>query len=553
MAYEVLARKWRPQQLDDVVGQEHVTRTLKNAIRSNRVAHAYLFIGPRGIGKTSIARILAKALNCQEGPTDKPCDKCPACLEIMAGTRLDVQEIDGASNRGIEDVRNLRDTIQYMPTGRFKVIIIDEVHQVTSDAFNALLKTLEEPPAHVKFIFATTEPQKIPATILSRCQRFDLRRIPLQPLMERLRLIAQSEGVTLEEDALLAIARAAEGGLRDAQSALDQLIAFQGKNITESDVLSIFGLVSRQALEELMTALLQGDVGVLIRLVEEWDQQGKDLQRLLVELLSYCRNLLVCMQVGASVAELDLTPAQVEVLQAQAALVSTDRLLRITDILTEAWDRLRYTLSKKIFMETVLIRCARLATTVALDEILEQVRALQKALAVPAAGPAPTASARQPELAPPPASSPEPAPAAREDELTLLLKEWPALVERVGRAAPLAKNNLQDARPLAVTAERVQIGFDPEFAYRVEQAALPRNLTVLQKVLSERFRRPLIAEFKVMAPEATPAAAPPPAPPAAGEKPPPKTSLRGKHKWLAQEVVQQTMDMFNGNILDIKE
>ena len=570
MTYEVLARKWRPQQFGDVVGQEHVTRTLANAIRSNRVAHAYLMVGPRGIGKTSIARILAKALNCAQGPTEKPCDKCSACMEIMAGTQLDVQEIDGASNRGIDDVRALRETIRYMPSGRFKIIIIDEVHQVTTDAFNALLKTLEEPPPQVKFIFATTEPQKIPATILSRCQRFDLRRIPLKLLMERLRLIAKAEEIELDEDALLAIARAAEGGLRDAESALDQLISFQGKRIAENDVLAVFGLVSRQALADLMTALLSGDMAAMIRLVEEWDRQGKDLQRLLFELLEYGRNLLVFIQVGAGVAELDLSAAQLETLKTQTSLTSPDRLLRMMDILTETWDRLRYALSKKTLLETALIRCARAATTVALDEILAQVRAL-KSGGTPGGAPRPPSAApgRVMEARPAPASAPARGPAldpvqdqpppAEMNELAMLKKEWHALVERVGRSAPLAKGQLLDAFPAAVDGRRALIGFDPEFADRMEQAAMPRAHAALQKVLGEMLGRPMEVVFKVMPPPAGDCRVAAESAPAVSAKPPPaenapaKELLKGKHKWMAQESVQKTLDMFNGRILDIKE
>ncbi len=576
MAYEVLARKWRPQQFDDVVGQEHVTRTLINAIRTNRVAHAYLFVGPRGIGKTSIARILAKALNCAEKTTATPCDKCSSCQEIMAGANLDVQEIDGASNRGIDDVRALRDTIQYMPSGRFKIIIIDEVHQVTTDAFNALLKTLEEPPPHVKFIFATTEPQKIPATILSRCQRFDLRRIPMKLLMERLRMISGAEQIDLDEDALLAIARASEGGLRDAESALDQMISFQGKHITENDVLAVFGLVSRQALGDLMTALLAGDVAALIRLVEEWDRQGKDLQRLLFELLEYCRNLLVFIQVGASVAELDLADAQLEMLKNQATLTTMDRLLRLTDILTDTWDRLRFALSKKTLLETALIRCARAATTVSLDEIMAQVRALKSGVATGGIAPAiPSAPApipdrvmesrpamdAQPAPGPAQASAKPPAPASEKNELAALVRDWRALVERVGHAAPLAKSNLMDALPVAIHDNQVVVGFDPEFADRVEQAALPRNRAALQKVLGQALRRSVVVEYKVLqrpvnvSPE-TPQLAPDvcaASTPAAEDQPPTKVPLRGRHKWMAQESVQKTLDMFNGSILEIKE
>ncbi|MGD0650193.1 MAG: DNA polymerase III subunit gamma/tau [Verrucomicrobiia bacterium] len=234
--YQVLARKWRPQQFDDVVGQEHVTTTLKNAIEQNRLAHAYLFVGPRGIGKTSTARIFAKALNCVKGPTTTPCDKCDNCKEIMAGNSLDVLEIDGASNRGIDEVRELRDTCRYAPArGRFKIYIIDEVHMLTKEAFNALLKTLEEPPPHVKFFFATTEPHKLPQTVLSRCQRFDFRRIPITDLVKTIKGIAEKENLEIEKEASYVLARRADGSLRDLLSLLDQVIAYSSEGESEKE------------------------------------------------------------------------------------------------------------------------------------------------------------------------------------------------------------------------------------------------------------------------------------------------------------------------------
>ena len=247
MSYQVFARKYRPQTFDDLVGQAHVTRTLKNAVEQNRLAHAYLFVGPRGIGKTSTARILAKALNCVNGPTITPCGVCDSCKEITGGNSLDVLEIDGASNNGVEQVRELRDNVRYAPSkGHFKIYIIDEVHMLTSAAFNALLKTLEEPPPHVKFIFATTEPQKVLPTILSRCQRFDLHRIPANLIAQHLQFIAGKEKIVLDPAAAHAIAKGADGGLRDAESMLDQLVAFCGDKIAEPDVLSVFGFTSEQ-------------------------------------------------------------------------------------------------------------------------------------------------------------------------------------------------------------------------------------------------------------------------------------------------------------------
>ena len=378
MGYEVLARKWRPQQFDDVVGQQHVTQTLKNAISSDRIAHAFLFVGPRGIGKTSIARIFAKALNCHEGgPTATPCDKCPSCLEVMAGNSLDVLEIDGASNNGVDQVRELRDTVKFAPTGgKFKLYIIDEVHMLTSAAFNALLKTLEEPPPHVKFMFATTEPEKVLPTIISRCQRFNLRRIAVPLIAERLQLICDSEKITADRNALLAVARGAEGGMRDAQSALDQLISFKGMEIQEEDVLSVFGLVSRGTLHLLARSILQGDVQGLLSAVGELDRGGKDLQRLVVELMECFRNLLVCMNVDDVGAALDMVAEEVAELRQLSEGSDTERVLRVTDILTETEERMRYALSKRILLETALIRASRAATVVSVDQLLKKLKTL---------------------------------------------------------------------------------------------------------------------------------------------------------------------------------
>src|SRR6187397_2453269 len=294
MSYQVIARKYRPQRFSDVVGQEHVTQTLGHAIEGGRIAHAYLFCGPRGTGKTTIARIFAMCLNCTGGPKAEFPDDDSKCTEIAEGRSMDVLEIDGASNRGIEEIRDLRETVKYLPSVcRFKVYIIDEVHMLTKEAFNALLKTLEEPPEHVKFMFATTEPEKVLATILSRCQRFDLRRIPEALIVKHLAEIAGKEGVAIEPAALQAIARGADGGMRDAESALDQLISFCGEKIVESDVLSMFGLAAQGQILELSRAVLAGEIHTALHQLNDLAQKGKDLGRLLSDLLSHFRNLIL--------------------------------------------------------------------------------------------------------------------------------------------------------------------------------------------------------------------------------------------------------------------
>ena len=379
MSYKVLARKWRPQHFDDVVGQNHVIQTLKNAINSNRVAHAYLFVGPRGTGKTTTARILAKALNCSNGPSINFDPNENICIEIAEGRSIDVIEIDGASNNGVDQVRDLRENARYTPTsGAYKIYIIDEVHMLSTAAFNALLKILEEPPEHVKFIFATTDVHKVLPTILSRCQRFDLRRISINDIITRLRLGCEKEEINITDDALYAVARGAEGGLRDAESALDQLISFKGNSIIEEDVLSVFGLASKQLLEELSNSILQSDIPKIIQLIASMDKSGKDLQRIIMELLENFRNLLVVSYSNDENIDLDITELQLKVYRKQASEINSVRILKIIDALIETDERMRFALSKRTLLETGLIKCSKVSQTMTLNEIMNELSDLKK-------------------------------------------------------------------------------------------------------------------------------------------------------------------------------
>ncbi len=389
MSYEVFARKYRPQIFDDLVGQIHVSRTLKNAVAQNRLAHAYLFVGPRGVGKTSTARILAKSLNCIKGPTVTPCGECDNCREIAAGYSLDVIEIDGASNNSVEDVRQLRENVRYAPAkGRYKIYLIDEVHMLSPAAFNALLKTLEEPPEHVKFIFATTEPQKVLATILSRCQRFDLHRIPANLIAQHLQFIAGKEKITLEPAAAHAIARGAEGGLRDAESMLDQLVAFCGNKISESDVLSVFGFTSEQTVIDLTGQILQGKTPDAIDLLHQQSESGKDMMRLMSDLIAYLRDLLVFKAKPDALKE-DVDPDVQKSLAAHAELITTDRLLDLIDQFAAAEGRMKWAPNKKLHFEVAIIKAIQSLGQATLDEVIEKLRELRDGGKAQSATPSP--------------------------------------------------------------------------------------------------------------------------------------------------------------------
>ncbi|ACB77844.1 DNA polymerase III subunit gamma/tau [Opitutus terrae] len=364
--YQVIARKWRPQTFDDVVGQDHVVRTLKNAIARNRIAHAYLFVGPRGTGKTSTARIFAKALNCTDGPKADFDPNDPACKAIAEGSHLDVIEIDGASNNGVDQVRDLRDTVQYAPAqGRYKVYIIDEVHMLSAAAFNALLKTLEEPPGHVKFVFATTDPQKVLPTIISRCQRFDLKPIPPDLIIARLKQIAASEKITISAAALECIARMADGGMRDAQSILDQMISFCGTDISEADVLDVYGLVSAEKIAELAGALAAGDHRKIVAIVDDCDTNGRDLVRLLSDLQAFVRAaLLDAIAQGGRSAKLGGEP------------MTTEQLTRMLDALREGEGAVKLGLAEKINFEVTLLKAVDASRSRAIDSLIKELAAL---------------------------------------------------------------------------------------------------------------------------------------------------------------------------------
>ncbi len=378
MSYLVLARKWRPQGFDDLIGQEPIIRILKNSIDQGKIAHAYLFSGPRGVGKTSTARILAKALNCKEGPTANPCDQCPSCLSVTDGSSVDVMEIDGASNNSVNDIRDLRERVKYVPSGgRYKAYIIDESHMLSDAAFNALLKTLEEPPPHVVFVLATTAPKKIPSTVLSRCQHLPFRRISSQEIKERLKKISFAENINVSGPALELIARAADGSLRDSLTILDQLSSFSS-DITESDVKNLLGITDFGLLSQISLALIDGKREELLKIVGELVEQGTDIKSFIKELVQFFRDLLVASVIKRPEDVLDVGKEEMDTIKNIVSRTSEDQLTLLLSEILKAEIDVKNASAPRLAIEMSLIKASFLSSMRPLKEILENLEAYTK-------------------------------------------------------------------------------------------------------------------------------------------------------------------------------
>lgn len=399
MAYQVTARKWRPQTFAELVGQEHVARTLQNALRQGRLAHAYLFTGTRGVGKTTTARILAKALNCERGPTADPCNECALCQAITLGNSFDVLEIDGASNRGIDEIRDLREKIRYAPArSRYKIYIIDEVHMLTEHAFNALLKTLEEPPPQVVFIFATTEPHKVPITILSRCQRFDFRKVATPIIAACLGRIAQQEGLHISPTTLHRIARRAEGSVRDAQTLFDQVIAFCGSQVQDDEVALLLGLAGEEQIPHLMAAILAREARAVLDHLSILFQQGHDARELCRQLLAYIRDMIVVKVAPHGTTAIDRSAAEVEVLQKLGAHASPEELYTLFDLLSTTEVKVRDSAQPIWVLEVALIKLASLPPLQPLDTLVARLETLERKLGQTPVQPTSTPNPERPVL-----------------------------------------------------------------------------------------------------------------------------------------------------------
>ncbi|MCC6797573.1 MAG: DNA polymerase III subunit gamma/tau [Candidatus Hydrogenedentes bacterium] len=491
--YLVLARKWRPQRFEDVVGQEHITRTIQNSITSGRIGHAFLFIGSRGIGKTTTARVLAKALNCEKskGPTPNPCGECDNCKTIASGNSIDVLEIDGASNNTVEDVRQLRENVRLVPSrSRFKIYIIDEVHQLSTSAFNALLKTLEEPPEHAVFILATTEAHKVPATIISRCQRYDFRRVGMDSLKKLLRSILDEEKITCSDEALYAIARAADGGIRDAESILEQLISYCGKTITFKDVFDVLGLVDWKQLERVCTALLDKNIAELLKAVEDIVASGKDLSQFVQDILQYFRNLLVCKTADPKTL-LALPDDELAAMQQMAEKFTLTNLIRLVEQFAELAKDFDSQLAQRIALESLLIRLSKVSVEVSVDAVLEKLAAMgaggiapPRPLAVSA--PLPTARDIEPVAAPRTANgNGESATRPRKVKVTAenLARVWPLIAQAASEHSMNLGVALGHAVPAELDGDQIVVRFAAAHMRAKALVERSENLEIVSGVL----------------------------------------------------------------------
>jgi DNA polymerase III subunit gamma/tau len=494
MSYLVLARKYRPQTFDRVIEQDHVTRTLSNAIFADRVAHAVLFAGPRGTGKTTVARILAKAMNCKAGPSPTPCNECRSCREITAGNAVDVFEIDGASNNSVDQVRELRDHIKYMPAhSMYKIYIIDEVHMLSMPAFNALLKTLEEPPSHVMFIFATTEPQKIPITILSRCQRHDFRRLSLKSMIEHMAYICQKENFKIPQESLVLIGREATGSMRDALSLLDQVLScFQG-SVSHDQVLDILGVIDRKYVFDLCSAILQGDIAVILDALDNCYHRGYDLKKLFANLLGHLRNLLI-VKMGQNVGKLvDLPDNELAQMAEQTRKVPFAVLNQIFDQLFREEASIRLSSDPKLALEMAFIRLDQMKPALPIDELIDKLDLLRQEIHNSPGGfaeqksevkPSSLESGQQREEGHAD-STPEP-PAAADDTLNDMGATWSRLYEIISQKNPSLGASLTRCRLKQVAADHIEIEVrDNGFTLNMLQRE--KNKTILKKICAAYF------------------------------------------------------------------
>jgi DNA polymerase-3 subunit gamma/tau len=559
MSYLVLARKYRPQTFDQVIGQDHITRTLSNAIVSDRVSHAILFSGPRGTGKTTVARILAKALNCINGSGPEPCNACRSCEEITSGKAVDVFEIDGASNNSVEQVRELRENVKYMPAhSTYKVYIIDEVHMLSTPAFNALLKTLEEPPAHIQFLFATTEPHKIPITILSRCQRHDFKRIHHELIEKHTEAICRQEGIEIEERCLWLIAREAGGSMRDALSLLDQVMTCTDDRITYEKVLEILGIIDRKFIFDISNAALKNDVAELLNCLDSVYDRGYDMKKLYADLLEHFRNLLV-IKIGTNVDNLVGFPShEIDLMQKQAEEASASYLNQIFDLLFKEDATVKFSANPKLALELAFIRIFQVKPALSIDLLIDSLDQLRREISgqptrefhdhiAPQTETEYTGRSMQNEKQPEPRT-----PASVGGNISHLEKTstsgafnenpeqtWNKILEIISERQPSLAASLTKAHLKRLTGHRLEIEVDGN-GFVVDMIRRNKHLDIIKSVCRELFGKDL--EIVITAGKT-----------GSGEDSPPKNNdLDLKNSAISHPLVADAIEIFNGQIVDVK-
>lgn len=561
MSYLVLARKYRPQTFDQVVSQEHVTRTLTNAISSERVAHAILFSGPRGTGKTTVARILAKAMNCKEGPTPSPCNVCRSCREITAGNAVDVFEIDGASNNSVDQVRELRENIKYMPAhSLYKIYIIDEVHMLSLAAFNALLKTLEEPPPHILFMFATTEPHKIPITILSRCQRHDFRRIDMESIARHLETICEKEGIRIPPDSLWCIAREAGGSIRDALSLLDQMIACLDGTMETDRILEVLGVIDRKVIFDISSAVLQGNVPQILGLLDEIHLRGLDIKKFYAEILEHFRNLLI-LKIGKNIKQLvDLPAHEITLMRNQIMDVDETRLSQILDLFFKEEANIRLAFQPKLALEMAFIRLKQATPVLPIDLLIEKLDNLKKEFAN--SGRNESEKRHRPLKAVEPESKTESADysaglknsgheAVRENSPLKTYKSdpaildgdldatWSKLLDAIAENSPSLAASLKNSRLKKLDDQRLEIRVEGN-GFSVNLINRSKNREILQKVCADVFGQKM--ELLIDTRNSL----------NSDNRSSKNNAFQRKQDALKHPLVSDALEVFNGTIVDVK-
>ena len=480
MSYQALYRKFRPQEFEDVKGQEHIVTTLKNQIKADRIGHAYLFCGTRGTGKTTVAKIFAKAVNCEHPVDGSPCGECPSCRSITEGSSMNVIEIDAASNNGVDNIRQIREEVTYRPTeGKYKVYIIDEVHMLSAGAFNALLKTLEEPPSYVIFILATTEAHKIPITILSRCQRYDFHRISIDTIAARLSDLMEQEHVDVEERAIRYVAKAGDGSMRDALSLLDQCIAFHlGETLTYDNVLEVLGAVDTEVFSKLLRRILDEDVTGAIRILGDLVDEGRELGQLVNDFTWYLRNLLLLQSSDDMEEVLDISKDNLEALKEEAKLVKPETLIRYIRVFSELSNQVKFATQKRIMIEIAIIKLCKPQMEKSYDSVLDRINSIEKKLekGIPIAAPAAGATVQQ--AAPSEPVVKKELPAAIPEDIKNVIKNWKPIISEIGATS---KVYLNKAVPTLGNASDLMLVFDDENAFEY----LSENRAGCQDVLAE--------------------------------------------------------------------